>query len=745
VFVFSNAVTISEAQATCSLDAQITTTYDGAVHTNTFTVTPSGLAWSVSYSPSLPVDVGVYDATVCVTGNAEYVGTTNVFTSAVVIQPAGAGGGTAVGDPFVIDFEAPYKAGSTYAAAEKPLSPTAPTNWQLLNALSGSLPNDVTNGLCSLRMRHHDLTNAILQSATPFSNGIYSVAFKYAMYGTDTVATVVLETSPDGANWTTQATVVADGIRTNFAAFSNAITVAQSTFLRWRTSAGNPLARLNVDDIVVMPYAATSEAGVSLSNLSQTFDGSAKTATVTTDPAGLATLTTYNGSYAAPSNAGSYTVVAMVTEAGYSGSATGTLAIAQAAAGVTLGNLSQTYDGTPRAASATCVPAVSYSLTYDGSPSAPTNAGNYTVVAAVTDANYQGGATGTLVVAKAEASVAFDSLTTGYDGTGQSAAVSTEPEGLAVDLTYDGSATLPVAVGTYEVVAAVVEANYQGGATDTFTIAKGSAAVTITGLAQTYDGTPKSAGATTEPAGLTVNLIYDGSATAPTAAGSYVVTGTVTDANYAGVSTGTLVVAKAAATVSLSGLYHLYDGYPKSATLTTDPAGLNASVTYDGSTTAPSATGSYAVVATVSDANYQGAASGTLTIAPEGEDPFVQWLQDQELDPQDSRYDETADDDGDGMTTWQEYVADTAPDNSNDVLRLSGTYTPGTGGGTGKMIFSFPASTARYYQLIYRTNILSPTLTNYLGQGVPGMVVTNDSPGAWFGDIRVMLEEPSSP
>ena len=742
-FVFSNAVTISEAQATCTMDAQITTNYDGAVHTNAFTVTPSGLPWSVSYSPAVPLDVGVYDATVCVTGNAEYVGTTNVFASAVVIQPAGSGGGTAVGDPLTIDFEDPYKAGSTYAATEKPLSATAPTIWGLNNALSGTLSNDVKNGSFSLRMRHHDLTNAILQSAAPFSNGIYSVAFKYAMYGTDTVATVVLETSPDGTNWTAQATVVADGIRTNFATFSNAITVAQSTFLRWRTSAGNPLARLNVDDIVVMPYAPLTAAGVTLSGLNQTYDGSAKSATVTTDPPGLATLTSYNGSYAAPTAAGSYAVVATVTEAGYSGSATGMLTIAKATASVTLTNLAQTYDGTPRAASATCVPAVSYSLTYDGSATLPSDAGNYEVVATVTDANYQGGATGTLVVAKAEGFVSFDGLTVGYDGNEKSPFVSTEPAGLVVTLTYDGSATRPVAVGTYEVVGAIADANYFGSSTDTFTIAKGAAAVTLTGLAQTYDGTPKSAGASTTPGGLTVNVTYDGSATAPTAAGSYAVTGTVADADYAGSATGTLVVAKAAATVSLSGLYHVYDGYAKAATVTTEPAGLNASVTYDGSATAPSATGSYAVVATLAEANYQGSASGTLTIAAEGEDPFVQWLQDQELDPGDSRYDETADDDGDGMTTYDEYVADTAPDSSNSALRLSGTYVRASASNaTGKILFSFPASTGRYYQLLYKTNLSTPLLTNDLGWGVPGMVVTNDSLGAWYGDVRVRLTEP---
>ncbi|MGD9613208.1 MAG: MBG domain-containing protein, partial [Kiritimatiellia bacterium] len=455
------------------------------------------------------------------------------------------------------------------------------------------------------------------------------------------------------------------------------------------------------------------------------------------------TLTSYNGSYAAPTAAGSSAVVATVTESGYSGSATGTLTIAKAAASVALTNLVQTYDGTARTAAAVCAPAVAYALTYDGAPAAPTNAGSYTVVAAVTDANYQGGATGTLAVAQAEADVSFDSLTASYDGTGQAAAVSTLPEGLTVAVTYDGSATLPVAVGTYEAIAAVVEANYQGGATDVFTIAKGTAAVTLTGLAQTYDGTPRIAGATTTPGGLTVDLTYAGSATAPTAAGSYAVTGTVADANYAGAATGTLVVAKAAATVSLSDLYYVYDGYAKGATVTTAPAGLAATVTYDGSAALPIQTGSYAVVATVAEPNYQGSATGTLTIAAEGADPFIQWLQDQELDPQDSRYDETADDDGDGMTTFEEYVADTEPDRSDSVLKLSGTYVrAGVSNATGQILFSFPASTGRFYQLLYKTNLFSPMLTNNLGWGIPGMVVTNDSLGAWYGDVRVLLTEP---
>jgi hypothetical protein len=70
------------------------------------------------------------------------------------------------------------------------------------------------------------------------------------------------------------------------------------------------------------------------------------------------------------------------------------------------------------------------------------------------------------------------------------------------------------------------------------------------------------------------------------------------------------------ATVTLGGLTLCYDGTPKTVTVATNPPGLSTSVTYAGSATAPTAVGTYAVVATVSDASYSGSATGTLTIAP---------------------------------------------------------------------------------------------------------------------------------
>ncbi len=72
-----------------------------------------------------------------------------------------------------------------------------------------------------------------------------------------------------------------------------------------------------------------------------------------------------------------------------------------------------------------------------------------------------------------------------------------------------------------------------------------SSTVILGSLAQTFDGTPKAATATTTPAGLAVNFTYNGSPAAPTAAGSYTVVGTINSANYSGSATGTLSIAAA--------------------------------------------------------------------------------------------------------------------------------------------------------------------------------------------------------
>ena len=73
-------------------------------------------------------------------------------------------------------------------------------------------------------------------------------------------------------------------------------------------------------------------------------------------------------------------------------------------------------------------------------------------------------------------------------------------------------------------------------------------------------------------------------------------------------------VNKAPATITISNTTQTYTGSQKSVTCTTAPAGLVVTVTYNSVTTLPVNAGSYSVSATVSDNNYTGTQTSTLTI-----------------------------------------------------------------------------------------------------------------------------------
>ena len=146
-------------------------------------------------------------------------------------------------------------------------------------------------------------------------------------------------------------------------------------------------------------------------------------------------------------------------------------------------------------------------------------------------------------------------------------------------------------------------------------VTKAAASLVLGNLSQTYDGTAKSVSVTTAPPSLTVNVTYNGSANAPTNVGSYTVIGTLNDPNYQGSATNTLVVGKGTATLTLSNLLQTFDGTAKSVSVATAPPGLAVSLTYNGSVNAPTNVGSYTVIGTINDPNYQGGATNTLVIA----------------------------------------------------------------------------------------------------------------------------------
>lgn len=226
--------------------------------------------------------------------------------------------------------------------------------------------------------------------------------------------------------------------------------------------------------------------------------------------------------------------------------------VSKATALVILTNLLQTYDGTTKTIAAITEPAdLPLQITFNETP---IHAGAYSVTATVQHALFAGQATGLLVIAQAPQSIDFPPI--GHQLTTNTVELlASADSGLPVDFEIiTGPALLTGNTLSFSGPGEVIVRALQPGDTNwlaaapvsnTFTVATLPATVLLSDLSQIYDGTPRAVTATTTPTGLTVNITYDGSATAPTAAGSYVVTGTVVDASYQGAATGQLVIAPA--------------------------------------------------------------------------------------------------------------------------------------------------------------------------------------------------------
>ncbi len=265
--------------------------------------------------------------------------------------------------------------------------------------------------------------------------------------------------------------------------------------------------------------------------------------------------------------AGTYDVV--VTDSiGSAISPPATLTVTKAPAVVTVAPQSATYNGASHAAIATTTPAglgINYSYTATSgtiynSATPPTSAGIYAVTATIDDPDYQGTGTGTFTIAKAPATVVLGSLTATYNGLPHAATSTTAPAGISVSNTYNGSATLPVAAGSYAVAATVNHQNYTGSATGTLVITPAPITLTLSAANTVFTGSENPATVTTTPAGKLVGLTYTGingtnygpSATAPTNGGSYQVDANLADPNFSGTATATFDITAAGQTITFA-------------------------------------------------------------------------------------------------------------------------------------------------------------------------------------------------
>lgn len=145
-----------------------------------------------------------------------------------------------------------------------------------------------------------------------------------------------------------------------------------------------------------------------------------------------------------------------------------------------------------------------------------------------------------------------------------------------------------------------------------------------------------------------------GTPTPPVEPGHYRVTATVADPLYAGEATAELVIRPIPAELTFENLTQIYDGSPKPVSVATEPAGVAVSVRYNGSLTPPSGLGKYLVMASSADPHYSGAADGWLWIGHNLESWLKPWIDNGTLDPAASG---AADDpDGDGVPNLLEYA-----------------------------------------------------------------------------------------
>jgi hypothetical protein len=335
---------------------------------------------------------------------------------------------------------------------------------------------------------------------------------------------------------------------------------------------------------------------------------------------------------------------------------------------ITVGGGPATYDGNPHAATATEVGtdgvtpvAGSFSFTYNGSATAPTAAGAYAVVATFTsgDPNYaSSSANYTLTINPATPTITVNSGPFNYDGVTQQSATATAvgvdgvtPVAGSFAFTYNGSTTAPIGPGLFTVSAAFTSSdpnytsttvtaneiiNSVGTIVPTLSLVDGSATYDSNANADTATAVDPTDGVT--PVAGNFIITYNGSTTAPTAAGSYAVVANFisSDVNYANASiTGTLTIGAATPTVTVAALQYYYNGTSIPAQVSAvgvdgvTPVNGTFTLTYfDASgnqlTGAPVNAGTYtvAVTFTSNDPNYVSTSTtGSWTILPAT--PFV--------------------------------------------------------------------------------------------------------------------------
>ena len=399
------------------------------------------------------------------------------------------------------------------------------------------------------------------------------------------------------------------------------------------------------------PVAVT----VTLSATAQGFDGTPKPVSVATSPS-VTTSVTYNGSATVPTNAGSYAVVATVTQPGFSGSASGTLTITQATQTITFGTIpTQTLGVAPLTLGATASSGLPVSYVVTSGPATEsgttltiTGIGTVVVEARqVGDTNWSAATPipQSFIVNPATPIISSATTATGTVGTAFSYAIVASstpssfaatglPAGLLLNSVTGIISGTPTGSAVSTVSLFATNAGGTGSATLTLTVNPAAPAITSAGTASGRVGTvfsynitasrsPTSFGATGLPAGLTINTMTGLISGTPTAVAVSTVTISATNAGGTGSTTLTLTVIPAVPVISsattVTGNVGIAFTYAITASSTPTvfgatglPAGLTVNTITGAVSGIPTTTGVSAI--TISATNAGGTGSTTLTL-----------------------------------------------------------------------------------------------------------------------------------
>ena len=611
-------VTLSVTKASEAISLSNTTqTYTGNSESVTATAANGSISVTYNGSSTLPTAAGSY-AVVATVSDTNYSGTqSGVFTISQVTPritwntPADITSGTALsatqlnasaGDVAGTFVYSPT-ASTVLAIGTQTLSatftPTDTTNYNQATAMVHLLVKDMAYS--DQTITFNSIPNTIFGSApiTLTATASSGLAIAYSVEsGPASVAgnqltilgagsvTVVANQSGDSGSKINAAPSISRSF--NVSPETSIVTWATPSAITYGTVLGSPQLSASVEGDIAGTLTYSPSAGTLLAAGNQTLN-------VVFSPSDTANYTSNSNTFVS-------------------------LTVNKATEAVSLSNTNQIYSGSAKEISASTANG-SISVTYNGSPITPTAAGTYSVSATVVDPNYTGYTTGTLIINPLTPVINWANPEATTYGTPLNAMqLDADTAGLSGTFIYSPTfgATPSVGLQTLNVTFTPSDTkNYTSISKSVpLTITQATETITLSNTTQTFNGSAEAVSASTLSG--VIAITYNGSSTAPTAAGTYVVNATAASTNYTGSTTGTLVINKATPVLSWSTPSSITSDSPLSESqLNATALGLDGVFTYTPplGTLLPAGTQALSVSFTPLDTSNYTAATASTTLS----------------------------------------------------------------------------------------------------------------------------------